>query len=120
MTTATAQKPTNGKPESPKMEVLKSEPVVKENPILSLEKRIQKVQNLGIVIEKWRKLNDAKQNLAEFQLGNDGLSSTITLRDASGREFKTSHNIVVSTVLESVQAVLELKIVEVEAQINFE
>jgi len=53
-------------------------------------------------------------------LGNDGLSSTITLKDVSGSEFKTSRNIVVSTVLESVQAVLDQKIVEVEAQINFE
>ena len=118
MTTATAKK-TNGKAESAKLEVAKSEPK-KENPIISLEKRIQKVQNLNIVIEKWRKLNDAKQNLNEFQLGNDGLSATIALKDAAGREFKTSHNIVVTTVLETVQNVLDEKITEVEAQINFE
>ena len=118
MTTATAKK-TNGKAESAKLEVVKSE-LKNENPIISLEKRIQKVQNLNIVIEKWRKLNDAKQNLNEFQLGNDGLSATIALRDAAGREFKTSHNIVVTTVLETVQNVLDEKITEVEAQINFE
>ncbi|MBT3383441.1 MAG: hypothetical protein HN778_05055 [Prolixibacteraceae bacterium] len=118
MTTATAKK-TNGKAESAKLEVVKSE-LKNENPIISLEKRIQKVQNLTIVIEKWRKLNDAKQNLNEFQLGNDGLSATIALRDAAGREFKTSHNIVVTTVLETVQNVLDEKITEVEAQINFE
>jgi len=120
MTIATVKKATNGKSVTPEMEVVKHESVVKENPILSLEKRIQKVQNLGIVIEKWKKLNDVKQNLSELQLGNDGLSSTITLKDVSGSEFKTSRNIVVSTVLESVQAVLDQKIVEVEAQINFE
>ena len=118
MTTATAKK-TNGKAESAKLEVVKSE-LKNENPIISLEKRIQKVQNLTIVIEKWRKLNDAKQNLNEFQLGKDGLSATIALRDAAGREFKTSHNIVVTTVLETVQNVLDEKITEVEAQINFE
>ncbi|NQU87802.1 MAG: hypothetical protein HQ541_18800 [Mariniphaga sp.] len=52
MTIATVKKATNGKSVTPEMEVVKHESVVKENPILSLEKRIQKVQNLGIVIEK--------------------------------------------------------------------
>jgi hypothetical protein len=119
MTTATAKK-TNGKADNAKMEVKKNETSKVENPILSLEKRIQKIANLNIVIEKWRKLNDAKQNLNQFELGNDGLSATIALRDAAGREFKTSHNIVVTTVLETVQNVLDEKITEVEAQINFE
>ena len=40
-------------------------------------------------------------------------------RDASGQEFKTSHNIVVETVLKSVKEVLDEKITEVELQINF-
>jgi hypothetical protein len=72
-----------------------------------------------IIIEKWRKLNEAKKNLTGFQLGNDGLSSTITLKDAAGREFKTSHNLVVTTVLDTLQQVLDEKIIEVEAQIDF-
>jgi len=87
--------------------------------ILSLEKRIQKVQELNIVIEKWRKLNEAKKNLTGFKLGADGLSSTVIIRDVSGQEFKTSHNIVVETVLKSVQEILDVKIAEVEQQIDF-
>jgi len=47
------------------------------------------------------------------------LSSTITLKDAAGREFKTSHNLVVSTVLDTLQRMLDEKITEVEEQINF-
>lgn len=101
------------------MEVKKAEPSKVENAILSLEKRIQKVEELNIVIEKWRKLNEAKKNLTGFKLGNDGLSSTITLRDAAGREFKTSHNLVVTTVLDTLQKVMDEKIEEVEEQINF-
>ena len=100
------------------MEVLKQEPQ-SENPILTLEKKIQKVEELNIVIEKWRKLGEAKKNLTGFQLGNDGLSSTITLKDAAGREFKTSHNLVVTTVLDTLQKVMDEKIAEVETQINF-
>ena len=114
--TATVQK-TNGKADSAKMEVVKTDKV--ENPILSLEKRIQKVEELNIVIDKWRKLGEAKKNLNGFQLGSDGLSSTVVIKDVSGQEFKTSHNIVVETVLKTVQEVLDAKITQVEQQINF-
>ena len=123
MTTAKVEK-TNGHSNQGKTEVKRAEASngnkkTVENAIISLEKRIQKVEELNIVIEKWRKLNDAKKNLTGFQLGNDGLSSTITLRDAAGREFKTSHNLVVTTVLDTLQKVLDEKIGEVEEQINF-
>jgi hypothetical protein len=102
-----------------KMEVVKEQPSKVENAILSLEKKIQKVQELNIVIDKWRKLTEARQNLNEFKLGNDGMSSTVIIRDAAGREFKTSQNIVFSTVLKSIQEVLDEKIAETEEQINF-
>jgi len=101
------------------MEVKKNETSKVANQVLTLEKRIQKVEELNIIIEKWRKLNEAKKNLTGFKLGNDGLSSTITLKDAAGREFKTSHNLVVSTVLDTLQQVLDEKIIEVETQIDF-
>ena len=122
---ATAQK-TNGKAateEKAVMEVLKTEPSnsakTAENAILSLEKRIQKVQELNIVIDKWRKLQEARKNLNEFKLGNDGMNSTIIIRDAAGREFKTSQSIVFTTVLQTVQQVLDEKIAETEVQIDF-
>jgi len=121
---ATAQK-TNGKAateETPRLsgvlEVVKTESSnsakTAENAILSLEKRIQKVQELNIVIDKWRKLQEARKNLNEFKLGNDGMNSTIIIRDAAGREFKTSQSIVFTTVLQTVQQVLDEKIAETE------
>jgi hypothetical protein len=121
--TATAK--TNGAASTEKdakMEVMK--PEVKKEPrnvgaVLSLEKRIQRVQELSIVIDKWRKLNDARNNLQEFSLGNDGMNSGIILRDASGREFKTNQPIVYAAVLRSIKEVLDEKIAETEAQINF-
>ncbi|TNF39465.1 MAG: hypothetical protein EP310_10515 [Bacteroidetes bacterium] len=122
---ATAQK-TNGKSateEKAVMEVVKTESSnsakTAENAILSLEKRIQKVQELNIVIDKWRKLQEARKNLNEFKLGNDGMNSTIIIRDAAGREFKTSQSIVFTTVLQTVQQVLDEKIAETEVQIDF-
>ena len=122
---ATAQK-TNGKAateEKAVLEVVKTESSNSsksaENAILSLEKRIQKVQELNIVIDKWRKLQEARKNLNEFKLGNDGMNSTIIIRDAAGREFKTSQSIVFTTVLQTVQQVLDEKIAETEVQIDF-
>jgi hypothetical protein len=114
---ATTAASSNGKSKEPVMEVVKTEKV--ENSILSLEKRIQKVEELNIIIDKWRKLNEAKKNLHGFKLGSDGLSSTVVIKDVSGQEFKTSHNIVVETVLGTVREVLDNKIAEVEKQINF-
>lgn len=113
---------TNGKAATEKsavMEVVKTESKV-TNSIISLEKRIQRVQELNILIDKWRKLGEARKNLTGFKLGADGLSSTVIIKDASGQEFKTSHNIVVETVLRSVREILDAKITEVEAEINFE
>lgn len=122
MTTAAVAK-TNGQAgseTSAKMVVVKNETTSKvENAILSLEKRIQRVNELNIVIEKWRKLTEARQNLNEFKLANDGLSSSVIIRDSTGREFKTSQNIVFTTVLQTVQKVLDEKINETEEQINF-
>ena len=101
------------------MEVVKTETKV-ENKILSLEKRIQRVQELNIVIDKWRKLSEARQNLNEFKLANDGLSNSIVIKDASGREFKTNQPLVYNAVITAVQEVLDDKIAETEVQINFE
>jgi hypothetical protein len=109
----------NGKAKDAKVEVKKQEPKAADQ-IISLEKRIRKVEELNIVIEKWRKLNEARKNLTGFQLGNDGLSAQITLRDSTGQEFKTSHSLVVNTVLETLQSVVDERIRECEDQIKFE
>ena len=119
--TATTVKSTNGngKAKDAKVEVKPQKPEVAEK-IISLEKRIRKVEELNIVIEKWRKLNEAKKNLTGFQLGNDGLSAQITLRDSTGQEFKTSHSLVVNTVLDTLQNVVNERIRECEQQISFD
>jgi hypothetical protein len=121
MTTASAAKTKsqNGDSKAPKLEVKKNQKPEQVNEILAIEKRIQKVEELTIVIEKWRKLTEARKNMKSFSLGNDGLSATIRLVDATGREFKTSHNQVVTTVIETVLNELDKSISLTEQQINF-
>lgn len=97
--------------------VKKEEKAVAEIP--SLEKRIQKVEDLSMLIEKWRKLTDTQRNLQTFSLGADGMGATVFLRDASGKEFKTSNTPVVSAVMDEIKTTLDEKIKEVENQIKF-
>ena len=54
--------------------VKKDEKEVTEVP--SLEKRIQKVEDLSMLIERWHKLTDARRNLQTFSLGADGMGAT--------------------------------------------
>lgn len=97
--------------------VKKDEKAVIEVP--SLEKRIQKVEDLSMLIEKWRKLTETRRNLQTFSLGADGMGATVFLRDASGKEFKTSNTPVVSAVMDEIKTTLDEKIKEVEDQIKF-
>ena len=65
--TAKTQK-TNGQSNEPKMEVKKNETSKVEKSVLAIEKRIQKVEELTIVIDKWRKLTEARKNMKSFSL----------------------------------------------------
>ena len=94
-------------------------PVVDPVP-LTLEQKIQKVYDLGLMIEKLNQLNDAKRNLQTFKISSDGLSIQLYLRDtANNREFKTVNTAVVSRIIEVISETLQGKIAEVEQQIRF-
>jgi len=115
--------PANGKTvviEEAAAEVVeKTEPVVKINPVVSLEKRVERVEELTIIIDKWRKLQEARKGLTAFKLGADGLSSTLTLKDSSGQTFSTSNNVAVEAALLNIRQVLNEKIADAENEINF-
>ncbi len=94
-------------------------PVVEVKPVVSLEKRVERVEELTIIIDKWRKLQDARKGLTAFKLGADGLSSTLTLKDSSGQTFSTSNNVAVEAALLNIRQVLNEKIADAEKEINF-
>ena len=95
-------------------------PEVAPVPQLTLEQKIQKVYDLGLLIEKLNQLNDAKRNLQTFKISSDGLSIQLYLRDtANNREFKTVNTAVVSRIIEVISETLQGKIAEVEQQIRF-
>ena len=85
---------------------------------LSLDEKIQKVEDLTLMIDRWRTLNESRRKLQTFQIGADSLSSVILLRDAAGNEFKTSNSTVITAVIDEMKRTLDVKVKEVEEQIN--
>jgi hypothetical protein len=94
-------------------------PTPKVAPVITLDRRIERVEELNITISKWRALQSARKGLTAFRLGSDGMSSTLTLKDADGTPFSTSNPIVVETALAHIRQVLNEKITEAETEINF-
>ena len=101
---------------APVMTVVKD--VVEEPRKLSLEERIQRVEDLSMLIDRWKTLNDSRRKLQTFQIGADSLSSVISLRDANGNEFKTSNSAVISSVIDEMKRTLDGKVRDVEELIN--
>ena len=101
---------------SPVMTVVKNE--VEENRKLTLDEKIQKVEDLTMMIDRWRLLTESRRKLQTFQIGADSLSSIILLRDAAGNEFKTSNSAVITSVIDEMKRTLDVKVREVETLIE--
>ena len=85
----------------------------------TLEEKIQKVEDLTLLIDRYRALAESRRKLQTFQIGADSMSSTILLRDAAGNEFRTSNSAVITTVIDEMKRTLDVKVREVETLINF-
>jgi len=101
---------------SPVMTVVKNE--TEESRKLTLDEKIQKVEDLTMMIDRWRLLTESRRKLQTFQIGADSLSSIILLRDAAGNEFKTSNSAVITSVIDEMKRTLDVKVREVETLIE--
>ena len=101
---------------APVMTIVKDLP--EEPRKLSLDEKIQKVEDLTLLIDRWRTLNESRRKLQTFQIGADSLSSVILLRDAAGNEFKTSNSSVITSVIDEMKRTLDVKVRDGEEQIN--
>ena len=101
---------------APVMTIVKNE--AEEPRRLTLDEKIQRVEDLTLMIDRWRTLSESKRKLQTFQIGADSLSSVILLRDAAGNEFKTSNSAVITSVIDEMKRTLDAKVREVEEQIN--
>ena len=121
-----AEKTANGaevaevSPVAPTMTVVKEEKVEEAARKLTLDERIQRVEDLSLLIDRWKTLNDSRRKLQTFQIGADSFSSVISLRDSNGNEFKTSNSAVITSVIDEMKRTLDVKVRDVEEQIYAE
>jgi len=92
------------------------EPVVVE---LTLDQKIEKVENLKTLIEKRELLETSRKKLNSFVVGTNQFSESIILSDENGNTFKTSNTEVFTKVVETIKTTLIAKISEIEEQIEF-
>jgi hypothetical protein len=119
---ANTAKKTNQSDDAATMQVVKNEAGEQQaaNTVLTLEQKIQRVEDLKMVIEKYQKLNDARRSLQSFRLSTDGINLKLNLYDkVTGQDFTTSNSSVIQVVLNDMQRMLEEKICEVERLIEF-
>ena len=110
----------NQESNQPTMQVVTKDPApVAESP-LTLEQKIQRVQDLSLLIDKLNQLTEAKRNLQTFKLSSDGLSIQLMLRDTTtNREFRTFNSAVVARIIQVINETLQDKINDVESEIKF-
>ena len=122
--TSSVQTPTIGN--SPKVEEIKKveKPIVELPkpvivPELSLEQKIEKVENLKILIEKREILEDSRKKLNSFVVGSPQFGESIKLTDENDNVFQTSNTEVFTKVIATIKETLIEKIAEIEKEIKF-
>ena len=87
-----------------------------EKPIISLETRIQKFEQLRGLAGKRERLNSTLNELTRFNYNQDG-SCSFSLKDSIGLEFRTTNSNLVQLVTRQLQAILEKRKIELEQEI---
>ncbi len=86
---------------------------------LTLDQKIEKVENLKILIEKREKLEESRKKLSSFVVGSNQFSEKIVLSDDRGNTFTTSNSEVFKKVVSTINETLITKVSEIEKQIEF-
>ncbi len=111
-----SEKSETAKPEF-KVEAIKPAQVIV--PELTLEQRIARVEDLSVLIERFRILSESKRKLQQFVLGSEGMGSNICLTDSRGQEFKTTNSQAIEACISAMEQTITARITEVEAKIKF-
>ena len=88
-------------------------------PELTLEQKIEKVENLKLLIEKREILEETRKKLNAFVIGSPQFGESIKLTDEHGNTFKTSNTEVLTKVVATIKDTLIEKIKEIEKDIQF-
>ena len=86
---------------------------------LTLEQKIEKVENLKLLIEKREILEESRKKLNAFVIGSPNFGENIKLTDEEGNTFQTSNTEVFTKVVATIKETLIEKIKEIETEIKF-
>ena len=94
-------------------------PTLPPVPELTLEQKIEKVENLKLLIEKIKILEDSRKKLNAFVIGSPQFGENIKLTDEHGNTFQTSNTEVLTKVIATIKDTLVEKIKDIETEIKF-
>jgi hypothetical protein len=95
-------------------------PEVEVVPELSLEEKIQRIEDLTVLIDKRKKLQESRRSLQSFKVAADGFSNQLSIHDlTSHSEFKTFNAAVITRVMDVIKSSVDEKLAEIESQIKF-
>lgn len=115
----TAEAVDTSKGKTPELSNVVIPPKTEEKVSLTINQKIEKINNLYNLMEKREKLTETKENLNRFRVSADGNSQRMTIKDGFGAEFNTSNASVIIDVVALIKKVVDTQIKEVEDQINF-
>jgi hypothetical protein len=105
--------------QNPKQEV-KTEVKTEAKRVLTVDEKIQKIKELGILTDRRKNLLESKNKLSEFALGTTSEGQKMELVDSNKRVFNISNTEAIQLIIEHLKKFLDTKIQEVEKQITFE
>ena len=102
--------------------VIPAETVV-EKPVvvreLTLQEKINKIENLQLIVEKSERLVGTRSELEKFQTSSNDFNCTLRLNDSDGNVFTTSFTPGVKKVVEFLKTSFDSSIGSIEDQIKF-
>ena len=104
--------------------VIPPAPAVVEKPInvireLTLQEKINKIENLQLIVEKRERLVGTRSELEKFQTSSNDFNCTLRLNDSDGNVFSTSFTPGVKKVVEFLKGSFDSSIESIEDQIKF-
>ncbi|MEI7723470.1 MAG: hypothetical protein WCK09_00340 [Bacteroidota bacterium] len=94
-------------------------PVPEVKKELTLTEKIQKVENLQLIVEKRTKLVQTRSEIERFQTASNDFNCSLRLNDSDGNVFTTSFTPGIKKVIEFLKSAFDASISEVEQKINF-
>lgn len=86
---------------------------------MTMVDKINKIENLMLMIEKRNKLVQTRSELDRFKTSSSDFNCTLRLNDSEGNTFSTSFTPGIKKVLDFLRTAFDASITEVETGINF-